>query len=396
VAYRQLENSVRTIWLNIIMSATACISATAADLRIVPADFIVLNSTNRDKHYSDLVVHTIAIATGDRENATLNSLRVEVLSNDQVLLTREVPIEDLVGGTQFLAHAPLPEFVAGQVLNAQGIDGLFGRHIGFAASAQMGPSQTLLAMRMHFSIGFKADTLRATVMLADSRGKYQVISSVPIRSYVSPITYAAPLEGEWLMQAIPGVQSHHRFNPSTEFAIDFFKLGTDGHIVHGNPLDARNFYGYGALVTVAAAGTVSAVIADQTQDRAALTRKNGESREDFGKRVEEFHMLAMRKNFRAANAGNLVTIRHEKDGVVEYSSYGHLKTGSVRLKVGDIVKPGDVVGEVGDTGDSNAVHLHFQLNAGADAFMSKSLPVSFANMHAVDGNDELGLLVTTP
>ena len=388
---------MRTIWLIIILSANACLSAAAAaDLKIVPADFIILNSTNPDKHYSDLVVHTIAIATGDKENATLNSLRVEVLSNGQVLLTREVPIDDLIGGTQFLTHAPLPEFVAGQVLNAQGIDGLFGRHISFAASAQMGPSQTLLAMRMHFSTGFKADTLRATAMLVGSSGKYRVISSVPIRSYVSPIAYAAPLEGEWLMQAIPGVQSHHRFNPSTEFAIDFFKLGTDGHIVHGDPLDARSFYGYGALATVAAAGTVSAVIADQKQDRAALTRKVGESREDFGKRVEEFHMLAMRKNFRAANAGNLVTIRHEKDGVVEYSSYGHLKTGSVRLKVGDIVASGDVVGEVGDTGDSNAVHLHFQINAGADAFMSKSLPVSFANMHAVDGNDELGILVTTP
>jgi hypothetical protein len=391
-----LESSVRTIWLIIILSATTCLSAVATELKIVPADFIVLNSTNPDKHYSDLVVHTIAIATEDKENATLNSLRVEVLSNGQVLLTRKVPIDDLVGGTQFLAHAPLPEFVDGQVLNAQGIDGLFGRHMSFAASAQMGPSQTLLAMRMHFSTGFKADTLRASATLVGSKGKYQVISSVPIRSYVSPIAYAAPLQGEWLMQAIPGVQSHHRFNPSTEFAIDFFKLGTDGHIVHGDPLDARSFYGYGALVTVAAAGTVSVVIADQKQDRAALTRKVGESSEDFGKRVEEFHMLTMRKNFRAANAGNLVTIRHEKDGVVEYSSYGHLKTGSVRLKVGDIVAPGDVVGEVGDTGDSNAVHLHFQINSGADAFMSKSLPVSFANMHAVDGNDELGLLVTIP
>jgi Peptidase family M23 len=387
---------VRPTWLIVVLSTAACLSAAAADLKIVPADFIVLNTTNRDKHYSDLVVHTIAIATGVKESATLRSLRVEVLSNGQVLLTREIPIDDLVADTQYLARAPLPEFVAGQVLDSQGIDHFFGRHISFSASAQMAPSQTLLAVRIHFSAGFKPDTLRATAMLMGSRGKYQVNSSVPIRSYVSPITYQAPLDGEWLMQAVPGVQSHHRFNPSTEFALDFFKVGTDGHIVHGDPLDAHSFYGYGALVTVAAAGTVTAVIADQKQDRAALTRKVGESREDFGKRVEAFHMVTMRKNFRAANAGNLVTIRHEKDGVIEYSSYGHLKAGSVRLKVGDLVTPGDVVGEVGDTGDSNAVHLHFQLNAGADAFMSKSLPVSFANMHAVNGNDESGLLVTTP
>jgi murein DD-endopeptidase MepM/ murein hydrolase activator NlpD len=391
-----LEKCVRPIWLIFFLNTAACLPAAAADLKVVPADYIVLNPTNRDKHYSDLVVHTIAIATGVGESATLASLRVDVLAKGQVLLTREVPIDELVGGTQYLAHAPLAEFVAGQVLNADGIDGLFGRHISFADSAHMAPSQTLLAMRMHFSAGFKPDMLRATAMLAGSRGKYQVTSSVPVHSYVSPIAYQAPLEGEWLMQAIPGVQSHHRFSPPTEFALDFFKLGTDGHIVHGDPLDARNFYGYGALVLVAAAGTVTAVIADQKQDRAALTRRAGESREEFGKRVEEFHLLTMRKNFRAANAGNLVTIRHEKDGVVEYSSYGHLKAGSVRLKVGDLVTPGDVVGEVGDTGDSNAVHLHFQINAGADAFTSKSVPVAFANMHTVDGNDELGSLVAAP
>jgi murein DD-endopeptidase MepM/ murein hydrolase activator NlpD len=53
---------------------------------------------------------------------------------------------------------------------------------------------------------------------------------------------------------------------------------------------------------------------------------------------------------RAANAGNLVTISHDRDGVVEYSSYGHFRTGSVRVKPGERVVQGQIIAEVGDNG----------------------------------------------
>jgi Peptidase family M23 len=372
----------------------AAANAEAADIRIVPADFIILNPTNTDKQYSDLVIHTIAIATGAKQSGALTSMRVEILSGDQVALTRLISIDEMVGGTQYLAHAPLPGFINGQVLNAKGVEGLFGRAVVFAASESMGPSQVLLAMRLHFSTGFKPDCVRVTAILAGLAGE-TITASIPVRSYVSPIQYRSPVEGQWLMQAIPGVLSHHRFNPATEFAVDFFKLGPDGHVSHGEPLDARNYYGFGAKVLAVAQGTVVSVITDQIQDRAALQRKPEETAASFASRIDAYHVATMRKNFRAANAGNLITIRHEMDGAVEFSSYGHLKPGSVRVKAGDHVGRGDVIGEVGDTGDSAAVHLHFQLNTGSDAFTSKSLPASLANLSPVDGNDEMGLLVTT-
>ncbi len=342
------------------------LSAETADIRIVPADFIVLNPTNPDKGYSDLLVHTIAIATGANEAATLTSLQVQVLSKGHRVLTRDVSPEEMTGGTQFLAGAPIKEFVTGQLLNERGLDGLFGRPVAFANSPTMPASQALLAMRLYFSVGFEPDEVRVVARLSGAAGEKTVSASVAVRSYKSPIVYRAPLAGQWLMQAIPGVQSHHRFNPSTEFAVDFFKLGPDGHMVHDDKLKAANFYGFGAPVMAAADGTVVAVI-----------------------------MAGMKKDFRAANAGNLVTIRHEKDGVVEYSSYGHLRTGSVHVKPGDRVAQGQTIGEVGDTGDSAAVHLHFQVNVGPDAFTSKSLPATFSNLSGVDANDELGRLVTT-
>ena len=145
----------------------------------------------------------------------------------------------------------------------------------------------------------------------------------------------------------------------------------------------------------AAAGTVVVVIADQNQDRPALIKNSKETMDQYLTRVDEFHMRSMAKNFRAANAGNLITIRHEHDGVTEYTSYGHLQSGSVKVHVGDKVEQGQQIGAVGDTGDSAEVHLHFQVNAGADAFTSKSLPAIFSNLYEVDNNSELGRLVST-
>jgi murein DD-endopeptidase MepM/ murein hydrolase activator NlpD len=156
----------------------------------------------------------------------------------------------------------------------------------------------------------------------------------------------------------------------------------------------NDHYGYGTPVMAAADGTVVAVIADQIQDRQALLPKPGEPDDSFYARVGQYHMQQMQKNFRAANAGNLITIRHEANSTVEYTSYGHLKSGSVRVKVGDIVRQGQTIAEVGDTGDAAAVHLHFQVNAGPDAFTSKSLPAVLTDQTNISG--DLGYIVTSP
>lgn len=56
--------------------------------------------------------------------------------------------------------------------------------------------------------------------------------------------------------------------------------------------------------------------------------------------------------------GNRIVVKHEGN---EYSAYEHNKFGSTLVKVGDKVKQGQKIAEVGQTGYSFQPHLHFEV-----------------------------------
>ncbi|GAB5465241.1 MAG: hypothetical protein Kapaf2KO_06770 [Candidatus Kapaibacteriales bacterium] len=56
--------------------------------------------------------------------------------------------------------------------------------------------------------------------------------------------------------------------------------------------------------------------------------------------------------------GNFVAVSHPNN---YYTYYAHLMTGSAKVKAGDSVTAGDVLGYVGSSGNSTDPHLHFEL-----------------------------------
>jgi hypothetical protein len=57
-----------------------------------------------------------------------------------------------------------------------------------------------------------------------------------------------------------------------------------------------------------------------------------------------------------------------------FALYAHMQPGSIRVKAGDHVKLGQVIGLVGDSGNSVAPHLHFQVMQGPTSLSSNGLP----------------------
>ena len=75
-----------------------------------------------------------------------------------------------------------------------------------------------------------------------------------------------------------------------------------------------------------------------------------------------------------AGWGNHVVLYHG-NGV--YTRYAHLAPGSVKLRVGAVVKAGDVVGEMGNSGRSETRHLHFEVGYKKTYFVANKPSQSF-------------------
>jgi len=60
--------------------------------------------------------------------------------------------------------------------------------------------------------------------------------------------------------------------------------------------------------------------------------------------------------------GNLVVLQHGNLGQALFTLYGHLE--SLDVATGEVVRAGDVLGQVGDSGIASGPHLHFEVRVG--------------------------------
>ncbi|MEA5116848.1 MAG: M23 family metallopeptidase, partial [Propionicimonas sp.] len=78
----------------------------------------------------------------------------------------------------------------------------------------------------------------------------------------------------------------------------------------------------------------------------------------------------------ASGYGNWIKIAHDGDVV---TTYGHMFTEGVLVRVGDVVQAGQQIGRVGTAGDSTGCHLHFEVLTSG----SYVDPLVFLNQHGV-------------
>jgi murein DD-endopeptidase MepM/ murein hydrolase activator NlpD len=73
-----------------------------------------------------------------------------------------------------------------------------------------------------------------------------------------------------------------------------------------------------------------------------------------------------------------VVIQHTIDGETVFSTYSHMGLGTMHLALGQVVTRGEVVGNVGSTGESTGPHLHFQI---LDAGGTPINPLTWLDQH---------------
>jgi Peptidase family M23 len=191
--------------------------------------------------------------------------------------------------------------------------------------------------------------------------------ATPVQRRARPVVVGAPLRGGPLVNfngCCAGVSDHRgafvamdgRSFLSERFAIDLLQVDRQGSAVSSPDLTRNeSFLTFGKPVLAVADARVISVVNDVAEN-VPLNEPppiTFSEREILGNHV----ILAL--------------------GHGRYASYGHLKTGSVRVRVGQRVRRGEVLGRVGNTGPSGAPHLHFQVTDGPDPLASEGLPFVF-------------------
>lgn len=131
------------------------------------------------------------------------------------------------------------------------------------------------------------------------------------------------------------------------FAYDWAAVDPQGALWSGDPTRPENWHGYGAVVVAPGEGRIVAAENAVPDNRIA-----------DGRLVYPEGLSPAARVF-----GNHVFIDH---GNGEVSQLAHLRAGSIRVAVGDSVRAGQPIAEVGFSGDTGFhVHVHHHVVAGA-------------------------------
>jgi hypothetical protein len=201
------------------------------------------------------------------------------------------------------------------------------------------------------------------------------LEGIPVTVNRNPaVDICPPLRGEnWFARNGPSNTSIHRRSLiptngrayiSQRYATDWVQLYPDGKTYHGDPKDNRSYRAYGTEVHAVADGTVT-----ETKDGIQQNIPNE-------KPVVPITLETIGGNHVIMQIGDRL-----------FAFHAHMQPGSLRVKVGDRVRRGDVLGLLGNSGSSSEPHLHFHICNASSELACEGLPYAFASYEHL-GNGE--------
>jgi murein DD-endopeptidase MepM/ murein hydrolase activator NlpD len=149
------------------------------------------------------------------------------------------------------------------------------------------------------------------------------------------VPMALPFKGNWFVYqgGETREENYHMDTPNQRFAADFGIVDESGKSYRTDGKANEDYYTFGQEVYAPGDGTVIEVI-DGVRDNVPGSRNSYSA------------------------VGNAVFIEHAKN---EVSMIAHFQQYSIRVKPGDKVAKGDLLGLCGNSGNSSDAHIHFHL-----------------------------------
>jgi murein DD-endopeptidase MepM/ murein hydrolase activator NlpD len=185
---------------------------------------------------------------------------------------------------------------------------------------------------------------------------------IPVATYPQRVKLTFPLKGNFIVANGTVLEGgHHEW--SQMFASDIVALGPNYNALATGGEKNSDYAGWGREVLAPGRGKI-VYARNDVPDNAAPG-------------VIDMAALEKMPDQPWPIAGNVVVIEHDEG---EYSLLAHMQKGSVRVKSGDHVEAGTVLGLLGNSGHSEGPHLHYNLMDGPVLFKSDPLPARFGNV----------------
>jgi hypothetical protein len=148
-----------------------------------------------------------------------------------------------------------------------------------------------------------------------------------------------------------------RLQNSQRFAIDWMKLDDQGGLVGGDKTQNSSYASYDQNIYAVADGTVVSILDGMDTNAPGILPANDP-------------VMAPKLTVENVDGNHIIL----DIGGGAWAMYAHLVPGSMTVKPGDQVRKGDVIAKLGNTGNANAPHMHFQLMNNAIQFQADALP----------------------
>jgi hypothetical protein len=222
-------------------------------------------------------------------------------------------------------------------------------------------SEFLLAFEL--PKGFRKGTLQIDAEL-DLGGSRTPIARTAEVERVEPRLIRSPVEGRWSWGNGPGqLEFHtHYHYPEQRYSYDLMAFGGAGGrrgTFSGDPNRNESYFCWDRPIHCVEDGKVLTVLDDVP--------------DNDGRKANPANRPARNACVWVEHAGG------------HFSCYYHLRKGSATVKVGQMVKAGDVLGRVGNAGVSSEPHLHFGYLGLDRTGRYRNLPVRIEGLKTADG-----------